>query len=192
MQTYSTGAVRYWVAFPGQSPEPFGTAESKPKIRRIRRHADVMNDLAGTELPFDRMYQGRMALVGGVLTRWRESVALRLATEPKYSFTFGIETDVPGDIGTFYGLEGRMVTLFVEYMYGATFAKAVHVAGSMLPGYRFPGAIWEGPDEDELGTGPKKLQFLWWCQRVYDPNTGIFVLADGNMAPILGAPWEIP
>lgn len=203
MQTYCTGAARVWVAFPTSynyysgatfgPPEPFGTCERAPRPRIIRQWEDIFNDLGGTKIPFDRMYQGQIGMVGGTMTRWRERVATALAATPSQQglgTTPG--TDVLGDVGAIMGLEGFTYQVWVEYIYGTSLVnKAAMVLGQMPDGFHFFASIYEGPDDHSVGTGPKKLDFTFYGLRRYMTQTGDFDLYDFDMSAIAGLAWEV-
>lgn len=179
------------------TPEPLGTCERFPQIIDSVEYEEWYTDRGGFKKSDDLLFAGKDALVGGVLTRYRESVYRRLAESPRYGQT-GIRADLSGDVGSMVIRERKNVVLWVQFDYGGggpfavvqPLAKPVHVAGSMPAGYRFPGALWRGPTRHSTGTAPKKIQFLFLCHRVILPS-GAYVCADEDMSAVQGRAWEV-
>ncbi len=174
------------------TPTPFCTCERAPKIREMTDYEPVMNDLGGTKKEFDSLHEGTDAMVAGIATRWREPIARALAETPRYT-GIGIRGDALGDLGTCMILEGRTVTVYVEYMYGnagSGVQKAAMTGGGMGPGLRFLACKWM-PVEHDVGTGPKKLTWMFHAMRVYSTVTGSMAYADEVMTPLDGLAWEV-
>lgn len=151
-----------------------GTAERAPRRRLVQHYSPVMNDIGGTQVPFDVCYEGRESFVQCRLSRWNYAVLNQL-------FTISDSTkegkDLPGDIGTLMLLEGKAFTLQLVYPYATS--KPVAMAG-MPTGFRYPATVLETEDDDP-GTEAEYIDLSFHCYRSYDATTGTFLLYDNNV-----------
>jgi hypothetical protein len=180
---YCTGPALIYVRPPALSgPAFFGTTERTPRIQIRPAWSPVYNDLGGSKVPFDMMYEGEESLESGTFTRWNELIHATLANRPSTLGSRG--RNVAGDIGTYMIAEGMAYTLWMVFPYAS---KALFAANNMPPGYRFPFSWLEGPDDlDENGTNPRKIGLLWHSLRGFDPSTGSFLLYDHDMSAVAG------
>lgn len=193
-QPYVTGPASIWVA-PGLSAPLFlGHAERSPSIQVRPSHSPIFSDLSGQRVPLDYIYDGEEALISMDLTRFNEAVYRLIANRG----TPGLGTrglDIPGDIGTLLGTEGRAYPLWIRFPYSAKTAFSNATNGAMPGGYRFPLAFLEGPDGlDGLGTTNRRLRLNFHAIRYLDvsvTNTfgaGSLLLYDHNMGAVSSLP----
>jgi len=184
-QLYTTGPAHIYLAFPTgsgtqNSPVYFGTCEDAPQVQIIPKFEDVYNSIGGT-VPFDKSYQGEVALIDLDMNRYNESVYGILAARPRVG-TRGV--NIAGDVGTLMGTEGYTIGVYLKFDFGAAGAapKAAYTANGMPPGYRFPGGIPIGPDRlQNLGTRPRKTNVVFFAIRIWNPATQAFGLYDFNL-----------
>lgn len=150
----------------GGSAVFLGTAERSPRIQVRPHFSPVYNDLAGQSVPLDMSFDGEDGFVIADLTRWNESGYAALASRPRFTGARG--TSVPGDIGTLMITEGWAYGLYCLFPYQSKTAYA-----DMPPGYHFPAAFLEGPDDlDNINTTGGKVRLIWHCLRAYAINSG--------------------
>lgn len=156
-QPYCTGPVKIYV-----SDALLGTGERGPRIRTQRHYAPVFNDLGGTRVPFDLVYESMEAFVTVRLTWW-DYGQLRLLRRP-----MGAETgnDAEGHIGSLMATEGKTFSLKLDFPYGGRME-------GMPKGIKFVAAVLE-TDEDQPGTEAEYVDLTFHCIRKY--NNGSFQL----------------
>src|SRR5271166_2405198 len=109
---------------PGGSPvNPgfLGTAEFAPQIHVRREFEPVFNDLGGSRIAFDTMYESKEGFSFMDLTRWNENLFQQLAACPR---SINVNPNDPedgadfnGDIGTLMIQEGLAYTVFLKFPY---------------------------------------------------------------------------
>jgi len=184
----STGPCDLWISrgsIPGATPNFLGHAEDGFTIRWIREYDRHMNDLAGTKIAYDRSYQGREAVLTGVLTRldW----AVLLAAEP--TATFGV--DLPGDRGTLVMTESQGAIVWLRFPFAAKFAA---VPG-LVPGVRFPVCTISEESWRDLKPGAVAVPITLEAQSLFDPTVvssaglgwGAWTLCDFDMTALPAA-----
>jgi len=174
------GPVHVFAALgPSSSATYLGTGERAPRVSIRREWEPLFNDIGGTRIPFDYAFQGEEAFVTIQLTRWNQSTLTALKDvigNAQGRIVPGTTAD--GDIGSLMATENLGRTLWVQYAYGAG-QLAPHAAMSdMVPGYRFPCAFLQGPDDSEGGTDPAKELVTFHAIRQYNPSTRKFTLFD--------------
>lgn len=175
-QPYSTGAVQYFIQLPKDSVRFLGTTESVPTIDTERAWDVVMNDLAGSKLPFDYIYEGEESIISVVLTRFN------YATINAMEIAAGGPTQSVLDMGTLMMTEGFTFKLWVKYTAGGRPSMP-----GMPLGRRYLGAILWGPDKNEGGTRAHKRHFIFRCIRVWDITTLSFRLWDEDLTAVSSA-----
>ncbi len=187
---YTTGpAYLYIASVAGQNAQFLGTAEYAPRIEIRPGWEPVFNDLGGSKVPFDMSYQGEEGFTFAEINRYNEVVLARLQARPQTANYLGVATpprglNYPVDIGTLMLTEGLTVTLYVVFPFAG---KAAFRSHQMPPGYRFPGTYLVGPDDlSNLGTKPRKVGLIFHHLRLFDRQTGRFLLYD-NTIPQLPA-----
>lgn len=155
-QAWCTGPAYLFCQPPAQSVQFLGNTERTPKMRVVREFEPVMNDMAGTKVPYDRLFQGKHIFISGLLTRFNWSVYLALAQLPNVT---GDGLDIPGDVGTLMMTEGKAVPFWVEFPYAVGGRAGKAAMAGMPQGYHLFAGVFEGPDEHEAGTGPNKIGF---------------------------------
>lgn len=182
-------------SFIGASAGPnfyLGTCEQYPVASINAGWEPLFNDVGGSVIPHDIVYQGEEAFIFMTLSRWNEGVYAALASraDPATALRQGVAfrgSNVAGEIGALMLNEVRTFTLWVTFPHST---KILNTTGQMPPGYRFFTCTLEGPDQlDPLGgTVPRKLNLTVhaWRQyfpltqdhQLYDHNTGNLPLAD--------------
>lgn len=173
---YSSGPVHIFCGIVGSGVQYLGTGERAPKIRLNPEWDAVMNDLSGTKLPMDYIFEGEEAFVGVTLTRWNQPVLDILRTRTNRAAPPGFT--LPTDLGSLMVTEGLTVSLYLYFTFAT---KLAMVAAGMPAGYRFTSAFLMGPDDLERGTGPNKDQTMFHCVRAFDIVTGRMNLYDFNV-----------
>lgn len=207
MQLYSTGANRIWVKFPDENhPVSFCTCERAPRIRRIRGWENILADEGGSVISTDLVYLGQEIMVSGVANRFRWPVLSRLQKAPDYfqpagggqndrdpgADEAGTIFGTDADLGTMVVRERMLLTVYIEFPIANNplLNRPVFTAGGMPRGYRLPGAIFMGPDEDSGGTSAFKTQFLFLGKRVKNVTNGEWRAWDHNMSDLQGQVWD--
>lgn len=191
-QPYCTGPVDLWVGIGGGvgvdggqgSPVFLGHGERGPRISLKHAWEPVFNDLSGSQIPFDYMYEGTEALIFVDLTRWNEEVFQEITNifNNVNRSTPGTETgfDLAGSRGTLVNTEGYGVKLWLHFPYSVKPAM-----DTLVSGYRFASTILEGPDDrDPLGTSPNKIRCAWHAISLFDAQSGAFLLYDYDMTSL--------
>lgn len=185
-QAYNTGPVHiYWQLFSLQMAY-LGTCERAPRIVHTAYFEPIFNDIAGTKVPYDELFQGKDASIAGDLTRWNEAV-LKDA-ETRVGNGAQVQPDGLDDEqsrGTMMLAEGQAGILILHFPY---YAKPVMSAAGMRPGYRYFGAWLAGPDDKTLGTQVNKAHIQFRALPVYQYTTGKFLLYDTNLSGIPAVP----
>jgi hypothetical protein len=192
-QPWATGPVHIFTGTaggntgPNASAEYFGTGERAPNIRIRRGWSPVFNDLSGTEVPFDMMYESQEAFVTVTMTRWNEPCFQRLSSMPNPATANafgGVFLDNPGDIGSLMLTEGLAFQLWLQFPYAS---KTSYGANNVLPpGLHFYSAWFEGPDEWEVGTTSNKRLCVFHAVPQFFLPSGQFILGDYNMSALPG------
>src|SRR4051812_18674385 len=113
---YNTGPVIIGVQTAGRSAPVFlGTAEQAPDYEIRPQFEPIHNDLSGTKVAFDHIYELQDVFVSMVLTRWNEPIVAEIQALPTTLGTRG--RNVAGDVGTIMGLEGAAFQTFLWFMY---------------------------------------------------------------------------
>lgn len=178
-QPFVHGPVLIFAGDGSGNPLFIGTGEKAPRYS-IRRFFDkVMNDISGSVIPYDYLFEGVEAFVTVRLTKWDEANLQIIQDVIAHAGAPG--TMPAGDLGTLMMTEGVGKPLWIQYTYGPgqPFAKAA--MGTMIPGYHAPCAFLEGPDDRDGGTDAAGVLLTWHCIRQYEGN-GVFTLFDQNLA----------
>lgn len=177
----SSLTMRDFLIYPPKASIFFlGTCETKPNISIEPSFLPLKADIGGPLLPFDHLFTGEIAVVSGVVNKFNESVYAKITARPTLLGTRGAYTNK--DIGQPMMMSGpgRAFSLWIQFPY--TVAKPT-VYGSGTGGwlqpkaYRFPGAILFGPDVVMPGT-PSRRQLTFWCGRIYDNQSGAWLVYD--------------
>lgn len=185
---YTTGPAHLFVGVGNvSSKEPvyLGTAETAPDIDIQREYEGVPNDLGGSRLPMDRIYEGEEGMVGGVLTRWNEEVIAALMSVPDFeNGTRGLNNQF--DLGTLMGSEGFAFPVWVVFPYASKPAFA-----GMPAGYRFWSCI-NMSEGIRPGTRAKRHQVLFKAQRSFTTSSTPSVpYSVQNGVGITAATWRL-
>jgi hypothetical protein len=187
-QPYVTGACSVWAGIgAGSAPVFVGHAEQGMSIDIRAGWEPVMNDLAGTKVPFDMSYQGEEAILSGTLTRWNEAVVAAMAARwnAQASFLGGPQRGSENTFarGTLMLTEGAAFPIWLNFPLSSIAAFA-----TLPDGYRFAAGFLESPDRLEPGTRPYKIQMIWHCLAVFTPSNGSFLLYDHDMSAVAALP----
>lgn len=173
-QQYCTGAIHVFVGTAGtatnKQPEYLGTMESRPRVETDRSWDSLMNDLAGTQLPFDYIYEGEEAILNCVFTRFDYLVMKKLENMPDlFSGTRGENNYL--ERGSLMSLEN----LAIPVWWFQTFGEKVAMQ-NMGFGKKYLQAIPWGPDSSEGGTSAHKRQVIFRAWGQYVPASRKFRL----------------
>jgi len=187
---YSTGPVLIFTNALNTGPAYFGTGQQAPDIQTKPEWEQVMNDLGGTRVPFDRCYEDAEAITSVVINRYNEAQLEAMMSRPDTDLSTAGSTG-SGEIGTLMGQEGMLFTVWLMFPY----APKPYQTSDAVSGYRFPGSMLFGPENIKGGTKDKTVSLTWQHQRVFSvapgayvtgvgavPGVGSFVLYDHNMA----------
>jgi hypothetical protein len=181
---YVTGPVHVWIRFYGSSALYLGTGRNAPRFRIRRAWEGIMNDITGTQIPFDMLYEGQEAFTTVELTRWNEGTYQLLASMPdpsKFPLT-GPLFDVAGDIGTLMVTENKAFQLGLVFPYASKPTFLLSPGGSMPAGYHFFNTWLESPDEFTVGTGENSKGLLFHSIKGFNPSTGAGNLGDYDIS----------
>lgn len=167
-QPHCTGAVHVYASAGSGGALYIGTGERAPRRRIVRHWSPCMNDLGGSAVPFDIVYQGREAFVFVRLTRFHYANLLKIY-DP---FGEAKGEDDQEEIGTLMMTEGRIGELWLTYPYNERMP-------GMPTGYHFHAAVLE-TDEEQPGTEAEYVDLSWHCYRKY--VNGKFQLYDHEIA----------
>lgn len=165
------------------SPAFLGTGEVGPRLAHHYEKEPVMNDVAGSKLPFDSLMMGELAMISYVLTIWEEPIIQRL--ERKINLANAVlGSDAPLDRGSLMIAEG----LFFEFwlLYGHR-NKPIMLASGMPAGRHY-----YCTEPDEVATLPgrrsnrKEVSMTAHGKPLYNQGipTGAFQLWDMDMSAV--------
>ncbi len=153
-----------------------GTAEDAPRIEHRMPLEPVMNDVAGSRVPYDKMYVGQEAAISFTLTRWNEGVHADMVV---HSSRFGIiprGLDINISRGSLMMTQDLATELWIQYPFN------VLASFNTLPaGYHYRTAIFEGPETLTPGVRPYRVQCVFSAIGFYQPESGSFLLYDHDM-----------
>lgn len=181
-QPWCTGAAHIFVGVGGSktssSARYLGTCEAQPDLQDDVKLEPIMNDIAGSMMPFDYSFMGIVGTISGVFTRFNQAVYQALTNLPN-PFAAPAQRGTLGatDIGSIVGLEGLAVPLWVQFPYST---KAAMVG--MDAGRRYFRTFLFGPQSTKPGTRVKKIALTWIAFHYYDPTTRALALYDRNMS----------
>lgn len=164
-----------------KQPEYLGTGEEAPDVEISRSFEEVKNDLAGTVLPMDRVYEGQEGMTSVVLNRYNERVLLHCQSiRPGLADNASPGIDEVDNIGTMIGQEGWTYPLWLLFPY-ATLKPSM---ADMKPGYRFWSSFLIGPDQIKAGTRAKRVHLMFKHQRAFTAASSPV----GTVSAVGGAP----
>lgn len=179
-QPFATGVQHCFVGLggSGSAPSPLylGTGESFVRRDEHRAWDAIMNDISGSQLPFDYVFSGSEVIHSLVLTRWNMAVIRLLEAQPDPFFNVrGTTREV--DVGALMQTEGLVFQFWVTNAFSGKAAYPLLDAGR-----RYPSTILWGPDTEEGGTRANKRHLIFRSYRIYDPVTRSMLLWDTNLA----------
>lgn len=160
-----------------------GHSERGPRVMVRPQYSPIYCDLFGPSVPADIAFAGEDAIISVDLTRWNESVYLRLSDKVNHFGVPGIGRNDPGEIGTMMVSEGAAYPVFVHFPHSAKPAYADQPAG-----LRFAACVLETDNYGALGTGGRKMNLVFHAYRTLDLSVaniagrGRLLLYDHNMA----------
>lgn len=184
---YSSGPALIYTNATG-TPAFLGTCESAPDIELTGEFEPIFNDLSGTRLPMDRIWEGEEGLMNFVMTYWNEIQTVPIMA----TLAFGAGAAIPGtsllgDIGTIMGQEEMTFETWIKFPFSAKTAYS-----DMPAGYHFHSCLPIGPKKITPGTGVNKKQLIIKAQRkkaAVAPSgltSSIFELYDFDMTAVAG------
>ncbi len=173
-QLWSTGPVSLYIgpinALPIQAVV-VGTGREAPHLDVRPAFDPVMNDLGGSRISFDTMYEGADATISIDLNRYNYDRVEQLLQHAQTStallgnlITLG--NDPPGAVGALMLTEQLAHTLFVLFPFAVKPAFSGGPSGAMRIGYRFPACTLETSTWDQLGTRAQQIRLVWHAHRV--------------------------
>lgn len=160
---YTTGPVHIFVGCGGSVNAKqvlyLGTGQEAPDIEIQREFEPVKNDIGGTMLPMDRVYEGQEAMISVALNRIKLTTLHAMQSIRLGGLTPGIET--VDTIGTAICQEGWTYPTFLVFPYQAAKASMADLPA----GYRFWSTFLQGPDRIKPGTRVKQVHVLIRCMR---------------------------
>lgn len=174
-QLWTTGPAHWFVSPPAPTVASMlsaaaylGTCEEPPDIDKRPAWEPVFNQLGGTKVPFDQLFEGEDALIDATVNRFNMPPQIAL---DDYVRTPGIlaggaatpGVSEPGDIGTLMLTESRCHVLIVVFPYTAKAAYAGQEAG-----YLFPSVLLEGNTVRRVGTVARAARLVWHAIRTLD------------------------
>lgn len=177
-----TGPVQHYVRVPTSDNLIYflGTAEVTPQMQRRRYYQNVMNDLAGKTLPFQKTYDGEAATVSVALTRYsKEAWAAILDAGHTRALTSGNGRETRWSRGApVYG----QLTIELWQVYDNVFNPAGASAGLEI-GWYWPQVTLVQHDTIAAGTQAEKLLLVFDCtpEWNFDGDRG-WVLYENNPA----------
>ncbi len=183
------------LALPAESaitPVVLGTFETKPKIIMTYSFAQFQTDEGGgKETPEDRCYNGREAVVTGVMNWFDMPVMMNVMNQaaalgwdlqgnpldPRGLTDLKALTgrDTVDSLGVLMGREQRCFELWIVFPRNIQPNMA---ARGCIPGYHFPQAFLDNPAEIEPSGGEYKQLVTFRCQRkrIQNPASGIAII----------------
>jgi hypothetical protein len=158
-------------------------------VEILPTYADAFNALGGVGVPFEKVYQGEVAVVSANVNRWNAATYLALANRPRSPYSGGAAnppgTNMGGDVGSMILTEGLNLGLTLQFQFGSkgSAPKPALIAQGLPDGYFFPAAIPVHDVLEPLGTMPEVLNITFACIRAYDPLTQTFVLYTQKINP---------
>lgn len=151
-QAYSTGAALLYAGIGiNKIPIYVGTFETKPLITIDPAWSKLKHVLAGTANAFDEGYQGSIATVSGVLTRFNAAPLEAMMSRPDAGEWGRAGSWALSDIGKLFQIEGMSWPCWVQ------FPRAFMYGGAMVSGYRFFSCKLVGPDRIDPSTEGMKI-----------------------------------
>lgn len=183
-QGWSTGAVDCWVGV-GNAGTPLflGHSENGFDVQERPQYENLMCDLTGMKIPYDRSYQGFDAVISSqALTRWDDKVyaALQCYGNPTGAFIGGVQrgTDGAGIRGSLMATEGLTFQVLLRHPNAGALAFA-----GLAKGYRFYAAVVEN-DRQQSGAKPYKVNPTFYAWGVYQPATGQVITYDNDVSAL--------
>lgn len=167
------------VTTPNGTATYLGTFERPPKINISPAYTPVMNDLGGTVLPTDRVFQGQEAQISGTMNRFNMTTMQGLMRQnglPAVIVAPGNQAaglaigEGTNTLAAYGGLMNQDVLGFVFYIVFSRGAVAAQTAVGLIPGYRFFSTFLEGPHDISAGSGEFKQAVSFRAQRLILPS----------------------
>ncbi len=163
---YSTGPVLIYTNVSGTAAF-FGTGQQAPDIQIKAEFEPVMNDLGGTRVPFDRLYESEEGVTSVVVNRYNEGLLEAMMARPRPAVSVA-GVNASGEIGSLMGAEGLAYTIWLVFPYASKAFQAAAALGAgngAQSGYRFPYSWLIGPEQIKGGTKDKQINCVWQHQR---------------------------
>jgi hypothetical protein len=164
-EVHVTGVVHHWVRANlsgSQSAFYLGTAEVTPQMQIRKYKTNVMNDIAGRTLPFQKTYDGEAAVVSTLLTRWSKYAYDAILNQGKslgLVHAWGAGSETRWSRGALvYG----QLTFEMWQVFDNSLNTTIATPGLEL-GYYWPQVEILDHDTVSAGTGPNKLQLVLDC-----------------------------
>ena len=181
---YVTGPAHMFTGFNrGANIFYLGTAESAPDVTIKTEWDQVMNDLSGSRLSWDDLWEGEEGYVSATLTRWNWPVLAQMMTRPVMAGgVAGAFTNK--DIGSAWLTEGLYFTFYIQFPY-QQLKNAIY--GDMPPGVKFLACKLLGPESLSPGTKAKKVNITIHAKRLFAQSLGQSGSVNTNPAGVVGA-----
>lgn len=168
-----TGPAHIFFKFPGQSNYLYyGTTETTPQIRVVPAYKPVFNNIAGTEVPMDKVWQGEYAAIVIDMNRTVESVYATLQQKPRFgqgALAVAAGSESKADRGLLLNQNGTGMQLVLAHQY----YNLPQAVADLPAGYTFYSVSNEADDQNNIGTVPRNNMLMMVANPIYYPlNSG--------------------
>jgi hypothetical protein len=163
----------------GGQPRLLGTGEVAPTSEIRHEFEPVMNDITGSRVPFDELYEGSHGFSVVDLTWWDENTLFAMESLPNRPASVRGSVGITGDIGALMITEG----LSYEMWFVSTAADRFP---DMPSGDHFFASWLMGPAIRTKGTRANKIHCVW--RHLPQFVAGKLTLFDHDIKAVAGIP----
>lgn len=174
--THVTGPQEIAVRFRGQAQGSYlGTAVTAPEIDLNFATINVMNDLGGRSVPFQKVFDGEQHVLSAVLNRVDMTVLKQIRDLTHNVSNLGYEGQI--ERGTLMIGNNDFELQFNNVFYGQSAAPA---QSDTPAGRRYASAILLAAKESTVGTRVQEIALQFECNAVFNPTARAFDLFTEN------------
>ena len=167
-QSYTTGACGIFLGVGSGNGALFlGHCEAGVHINTIYAYDPVMNDLTGTQLPYDEQIMGEEAYISGIgpFTRWNEITVFTMEQRMTGSNPLTRGTEGFGNRGSFVSSEGLAFQVWLVFPYSVKTFFRNAANGALEAGRRYVNCEPVDNQED-TGTRHKRRHISFRAKSV--------------------------